>query len=194
MVRGASDEFYLGRFLEINGMSIGQVTLVNVTRAQSFDLLARGDVDALCAIQPQIYLLERELVNNAVTWPAQSGQLDYFNIVAKDTWVATHPKTIERLLTSLVQAEDFMMRHPDRAESIIQERLQYDEAYFRAVWPEHDFTVSLDQSLILAMEDETRWLISNSLTVETNVPNFLQYVYTDGLKAVRRGAVGISGK
>jgi len=61
------------------------------------------------------------------------------------------------------------------------------------VWFQNQFSLSLDQSLILAMEDEARWMISNSLTTEKTVPNFLDYIYPDGLSAVKPGAVRIAG-
>jgi len=41
------------------------------------------------------------------------------------------------------------------------------------------------------MEDEARWMISNRLTTEKTVPDFLDYISADGLKAVRPEAVNI---
>ena len=61
------------------------------------------------------------------------------------------------------------------------------------VWSQNQFSLSLDQSLILAMQDEAQWLISNNLTNATTVPNFINYVYRDGLKSVKPGAVNIIG-
>ena len=57
--------------------------------------------------------------------------------------------------------------------------------------PENRFSLSIDQSLILAMEDEARWMISNKLTGEKQVPNFLDYIWDDGLKAIKPEAVNI---
>jgi NitT/TauT family transport system substrate-binding protein len=59
------------------------------------------------------------------------------------------------------------------------------------VWPRYQISLSLDQSLILAMEDEARWMIANDLTNETQVPNFLDSIYIDGLEAVKPDAVNI---
>jgi NitT/TauT family transport system substrate-binding protein len=59
------------------------------------------------------------------------------------------------------------------------------------VWPQYTRSLSLDQPLITAMEDETRWMISNNLTTEKQVPDFLNYIYEDGLKAVKPEAVKI---
>jgi hypothetical protein len=41
------------------------------------------------------------------------------------------------------------------------------------------------------MEDEARWMIRNNLTTEKQVPDFLDYIREDGLKAVKPEAVNI---
>jgi NitT/TauT family transport system substrate-binding protein len=59
------------------------------------------------------------------------------------------------------------------------------------VWHENNFSLSLDQSLIVAMEDDARWMIKNKLTTEKQIPDFVNYIYVDGLKAVKPEAVKI---
>jgi NitT/TauT family transport system substrate-binding protein len=56
-------------------------------------------------------------------------------------------------------------------------QLNYTLEYLELVWPDHKFTLSLDQSLVLIMEDEGRWLIANNLTNATSVPDFQNYIY-----------------
>jgi hypothetical protein len=41
------------------------------------------------------------------------------------------------------------------------------------------------------MEDEARWMIKNKLTSEKKVPDFINYIYVDRLKAVKPEAVNI---
>jgi len=69
--------------------------------------------------------------------------------------------------------------------------LKFDEAFTETIWSENQFSLSLDQSLVTAMEDEARWMIKNNLTKEKQVPDFLNYIYVDGLKAVKPEAVNI---
>jgi NitT/TauT family transport system substrate-binding protein len=94
-------------------------------------------------------------------------------------------------MKSLAQAEDYLISHPDETKAIVRERMNIDNAYMEVVWPRYQISLSLDQSLILAMEDEARWLVDNNLTPENEVPNFLDYIYEDGLKAVKPEAVNI---
>ena len=62
------------------------------------------------------------------------------------------------------------------------------------VWSQNQFSLSLDQSLIVAMEDEARWMIKNDLTTEKQVPNFVDHIFTKMvLKQVKPEAVNIIG-
>ncbi len=98
---------------------------------------------------------------------------------------------ISRFLKSLVQAEDYIIHNPAAAQAILRHWLKYDEALTETIWAEHRFTVSLDQSLITAMEDEARWMIKNRSTTEKSVPDFLNFIHVDGLKAIKPQAVNI---
>jgi len=77
------------------------------------------------------------------------------------------------------------MNHPIEAEAILQKRLHLKDSYVKSIWLRNQFSLSLDHSLILAMEDEARWMIQNKLTDEKTVPNFLDYINESGLKAVK---------
>jgi NitT/TauT family transport system substrate-binding protein len=74
---------------------------------------------------------------------------------------------------------------------MVQKRLQYDDDYMNLVWPQISLSLSLDYSLLTAMEDEARWMIANSLTSQTQVLDFTRYMYIDGLKSVKPETVNI---
>ncbi len=185
-------EFYLGRFLELKGMNIKQVTLVNINPQQSAEVLVNGEVDAVITWQPNAKAVEDRLGSGVVKWPAQSQQAGYAAIISTTNWITGRPELINRLLKSLNQADEYLINHPAEARAIIQKRLQYDNTFMAEVWQEHQFSLSLDQSLVVAMEDESRWEISNNLTTEKTVPDFMNYIYPDGLKAVKPDAVNIT--
>jgi NitT/TauT family transport system substrate-binding protein len=98
---------------------------------------------------------------------------------------------VKRFLKSLAEAEDYLMHHPDEAKAIVRKRLNYDDSYMARIWPQHRFSLSLDQTLIVAMKDEAQWMINNNLTSEKAIPDFMNNIYLDGLMAVRPGAVSI---
>ena len=192
---GTAAHFYLGRLLELNSMNINDITLVDLKTPEEWvNAVADGDIDAVVTAQPYANSARDRLGTNATMLSAQAGQFLNALVISSEAWLAQHPGLAERFLQSLAQAEDYLKSHPAEAKDIVMEGLSLDAPYMETVWSQNQFSVSLDQSLILAMEDEARWMISNKLTSETTVPNFLDYIYVDALKAVKPEAVKIAGE
>ena len=185
------NEFYLGRFLGLNGIDMKDIAPVDIRPGQIVDAIAGGDVDAIIGWQPYIsQILEKE-GNSLVVWPAQSGQAAYGVLVCSRGWLAQHADAVKRFLKSLAEAEDYLLHHPEEAKAIVRNRLNYDDSYMARIWPQHRFSLSLDQTLIVAMKDEARWMINSNLTSEKIIPDFVNYIYVDGLKAIKPEAVNI---
>ena len=189
--RGTIGEFYLGRFLTLHGMDLRDVTQVNVLPRQSADAISAERLDAIVCWQPYASEIMSGKGDTVVAWPAQSGQLTHAVIVARNGWIAGNPGLVVRLLRSLDMAAEYTASHPAESQAIVQERLNLSDTYLASAWPENHFGLSLDQSLVLAMEDEARWMIANNMTNATAVPDFIRYMYTDGMEAVKPGSVNI---
>lgn len=192
---GTIAHFYLGRFLELNGISIIQdVTLVDLkTPAEWVNAVVNGSVDAVATAQPSVELAKEGLGDNAVVWSIQSSQPLYAQAIATTSWIESHPELVVRFLRSLLQVEGFALNHPIETKEIIVKHLDLSDAYVERMWSQNQFSLSLDQSLILAMQDESQWLIQNSLTTATATPDFSDHLYQNGLKSVKPGAVNIIG-
>ncbi|MBI5035374.1 MAG: NrtA/SsuA/CpmA family ABC transporter substrate-binding protein [Chloroflexi bacterium] len=184
-------EFYLGRFLDLNGMNIQQVTLVNVSPPDSVNALVNATVDAVIVWQPNVRAIEDRLGNGLIKWKAQKEQFAYCTLMSTDKWISGHLELVKRFLNALIQAENFYQSRAKQAQSIVQKRLEYDDAYMAVIWQEHQISISLDQSLILALEDQARWMIRNNLTDEKTTPNFLDYISEKTIQALKPQAVNI---
>jgi NitT/TauT family transport system substrate-binding protein len=184
-------EFYLGRTLELNGINLSQVTLVDVRSTDSEKALVNKEVDAVVTWEPFVTSINEHLAEDVFALPIQSGQLAYWNLVSSPEWINSHAEIIKRLVMSLTQAENYMSSHEKEAKNTLQKRMNWIDTQIPGIWTRNQFSVSLDQPLILAMEDEARWMISNNLTTEKTVPNFLDYIYEEALKAVKPEAVKI---
>jgi NitT/TauT family transport system substrate-binding protein len=51
--------------------------------------------------------------------------------------------------------------------------------------------VTLTQVLLITLEDETRWAIKSKLVEKSKMPNYIDFIYVDGLQAVKPEAVRI---
>ena len=188
---GGIGEFYLGRFLELHGLKMGDLKLVNIKMTAATEAVARDEVDAVMVTQPNSYEVEKRLGAGGITWPAQSSQPVHIIMASKSDWIEAHPKLAIQFLKALSQAEDFVISHPAETKKTLRKLLNYNDAYVEANWRGHQFSLSLDQSLITAMEDEARWMIGGNLTPEKQVPDLLKYIYVDGLAAAKPDAVNL---
>lgn len=188
---GTSGEFYLTRYLALHGINMTDVTLVHVPPGNYTEAIANGSVDAVLAWDPHVDAIRKRLGSGAVVWPAQSGQLGYWNVLVRDGWAEQHPETVARFLRSIDQAVDYVIYHPADAKAILQKGTDFDDAYIDTVWNSTHYSLSLDASLITAMEDEARWMINNNLTEVKTVPDFPKNFYLDGLRSIKPGSVNI---
>ena len=190
---GTANQFFLGRFLEINGLNQSKITLVNLNFAETPNALANGTVDAVVTNPPYVNQIQTLLNNNTRVWPLQSNQFGYFEATCSKNWANVHPDLIERFFKAIVQAESFNINHQDQAIALVAKDLNYTETYTASVWGDYQYSVGLDQSFVLLMQEEGRWLIRNNLTNVTSIPDFLNFIYADGLKSVKPQAVNILG-
>jgi len=97
ITRGASGEFYLGRFLDLHGMNIRDVALVDISPSQYTQAIANGSIDALLT---GIYInqIQEQLGKNIVSWPVQSDQDSYWVVSCRSDWAAGHPEAINMFL------------------------------------------------------------------------------------------------
>jgi ABC-type nitrate/sulfonate/bicarbonate transport system substrate-binding protein len=155
------------------------------------EAIANGSVDAVVTWEPYVSRIQEQHPNGTISWSVQSSQAVYSVLICRNDWIKQHPDLVRRVLNSLAEADGYMVLHPAETKAILQKRYNYDDAYVERVWPENQFSLSLDQSLVTALEDEGRWMINNNLTIEKTLPDFRDDIYTKGLEDVKPEAVNI---
>lgn len=189
---GTIAHYFLGRFLTLNDIKMDEVTLMDLkTPKEWVDAVVNGTVDAVATAQPSVELAKNGLGANAVVWHLQSNQPLYAQAIASKNWLNDHPELCIQFLKALYQAEKFVSDHPYDAKTIVKQQMNVSDAYIETIWQQNQFSLSLSMPLIFAMESEARWLITNQLTHTSEVPEFVNYVYKEGLTAVKPEAVDI---
>lgn len=191
VTRRTTAEFYLGRLLDLNGMNLGDVTVVNVPRPQNAEAVVNGSVDAIVTATREVDSITALLGGNAVAFSAQSDQPVYVLLVCDSEWLAAHPRETERLLRALAAADEYILANPADARAIAGRRANLSEETMAAVWPNHRFALSLERSLLTAMNDEARWAIANNLTPATEPSDFREQIDTTALARVRPDAASV---
>lgn len=188
---GTIMHFFLHTVLVSNGLTEKDATLVFKNIEELPNALAAGEVDAISVREPRTDAAERLLGRNAVVFSLPGLYTKMINVVASANFIKEKPGVIKRLIRGLLKAEEFAKKNPGQAIQIVSESLGTNKAELSAIWPELNLTVSLNQRLLLSLEEQARWAIRSRLTDITQVPNYLNFIYSDALKEVKPDAVTI---
>lgn len=188
---GTTADFYIEAFLGTQGIAREDIRIVDIKAEELPDALAKGDVDAISAFNPYLILAQLQLGDGGIVFSDENLYTSTFNVAAHQDFIRNNQNKVNKVLRALIKAEEFVRDNPEEAQKIVADFCRMDVTLVRRIWAETDFQVALNQSLVLAMEDESRWAIKNGLTRKAKVPNFLDFIYFDGLKSVRPQAVRI---
>ena len=188
---GTSAEFFLGRFLAFNDLAWQGVDIVDVLPPDLDTALVAGRVDAVMVWEQWAEKLKKQFGDQINNWPGQSGQKYYWLLVTTDAFLQSRGEVVERLFRALDQAEKFLKNHPSESIKIIAQRTGLNPATVKAASTRNRCALSFDQSLLIILEDEARWMIKHNLTTQTGVPNYLDYMKAEALFRVNPQAVTI---
>jgi NitT/TauT family transport system substrate-binding protein len=191
LMRKSSSEFFLDRLLAMEGIPSQDVKIFNLSPSQQVEAITRGELDAVVIWQPFNRQILQALGTNAVIFSAQSKQDFYWLLISKNKLIHEQPEVVRRFLSALLMAENFVKGNETESKKIAMRRLGFDMPYLESIWKNNKFNVSLPQGLLLTMEDQARWLISSGLTKKTEIPDFLDFVYMQGLETLKPEAVSI---
>jgi NitT/TauT family transport system substrate-binding protein len=189
--KGTAAEFYLGRYLTLNGMDIRDVTVKNLGPADLVTSVVSGDSDAAIIWEPYVYRIEQQLGRNGTTWPAQSGQRFYWVTYTTDDMIRDRPGVTRDYLRSLNDADSFLYSHEPEAKEILMKHVNMSDDYIDVLWEKNQYVLSLDQGLVLAMEDEARWMKNENMTGGNDPPSYLDMISQDPMREIKPSAVTI---
>lgn len=188
---GSAMHFFLHLFLIKNGLSDKDVNISFIKIEELPKVLVGAEVDAITAREPTISETKKLLQDNVIVFAEPKIYRSTDFLVVLNDLINNKPEVIERILRALIKAEEFEKAHPEQSVKIVSKKLGINESDMPDILNEITLEVSLDQSFLIALEDEARWAIKNNLTNKTEIPNYLDYIYADGLKSVKPEAVNI---
>ncbi|HEY9100571.1 NrtA/SsuA/CpmA family ABC transporter substrate-binding protein [Chitinimonas sp.] len=186
-----SGHFALNALLNRQKLAPSDVTIQNYTPAELAPALLNGEVDAIATWEPILDTSLKELGNNGTAFYGQDVYTSLYNIAGKRDYITGNPELIKKVLHALSRGTRLCSEAPEEARTLLAAETKSDPAKMKAAWSSYRFNLTLDQGLIMALEDEARWAMKNNLTSATEMPNYLDYIYRDGLEAIAPTAVTI---
>ena len=194
LVAGTTADYFLHIYLTTAYIGPDDLQIVNYQTEALVDALVAGEVDAISTWAPFTTAAAGRLGDNAVVLDEPGLYTMTWNMVATPQTAARDGEAIQRFLRAIIRANEFISHHGDEAQAITARSVAMDPAVVRNEWGNYAPTAVLDQSLVLLLEDQARWMTRGAVGETSQVPNFLEWIHAGALKAVRPEAVRIAGR
>ena len=191
LTQGTSGEYMAGHFLLRHGISLDQVTLVNLRPTELLAALQEDRIDAVSSWGTYVYAIKEQLGDQGVLFTIDESQGSYFLLLAKRNWIDTHAEQARRIVQAFVWAADYARQYRDEAIAAMIKRFDYLPDYGRYIWDQHTYRVEMPQALLSSMEEQARWLLQNRLISPQPIPNMLLLLRPEIMNAVHRTGVSL---
>lgn len=176
--------FFLRLFLLQNSINENDVTLKYMTPSELPAALIKGEIDAFSMRNPFIDEVKKQMPGKVIEFMEPNIYTQFFNLIASKQFIATNTSEIIKILDALLKAEAYLDRHPGKAQSIVAEQLDIPLSSLEKEWPVYSFNVSLQQSMLLTLEDQARWILGKQVGEKKSIPNYLNYIHVDCLNTI----------
>ncbi len=197
--RGSAVHFFLSSFLLDAGLTEKEVEIRFLEVEELAPAFGRGEVDAISMRDPVLEQAEalagRE---NTVRFCVPGLYTKSYNLVGWQDYYPRHPEVIEGVLRALERAAALAREDPARAQHILNARLQLDPKHLAQLWSGVDFRLSLNQALLVSLQEEARWaatagIVEKGVGQPHRVPDLLGMIDVRPLQKVLSQAVGLVG-
>jgi len=187
-------DFFLDIYLMTHYIDPTEVTLVDLSPDRIVDTLLKGEIDAVSTWSPHIFELQTTLGDNFLVLDDPDIYTMTWNVVTTRDLVRIHSDLLEKFLRALLKANEFIESSPARARAIAAKHIGDYGRFFANEWKNYSFTLTLDQSLILNLEDQARWMLKEKGRSTVRIPNFLDAISPRSLSHLSPELVRIVGE
>jgi NitT/TauT family transport system substrate-binding protein len=188
--KGTISNFFLDQFLKKNHIPAENLTIIDISHAKIADALKRGDIDAFAG-SDVAYLKGRQAIDDqqkiVFTEPGLTNHAAC--LVVRKEWLAANPGVAHSVLKALLRAEKELSQNSEELTKMLSQKLNIRHDDLKSIIAEQHNRVSLDQVLLLALEDEARWMRENGVVKAKAVPNYLRFLDPSVLKGISPSAV-----
>lgn len=188
---GTNAQFFIDTVLLAHAVEKSAVTILDIKPDAMVETLKNGDVDAVTVWNPDLAKLQQLFGDRVVTLYDEGIFVYRFLLIGKQEYIDKHPKEIQKILLALDDANKFIHRNPNPSQLLVGNALGMDSMYLHKTFDPNDFGLALDQTLLLALSDQTRWAIKQGLIAREPIPNYLNYIRQEALETVMPNAIKI---
>lgn len=187
----STGHYFLESFLSHYDILLKDIDLKDVNASQLKTKFLSGELDAITSWEPHIHDAKTAMSKDSLTLlisPTPFRKDFYFT--TSRSYAKEKSLHVRQFLKAVIEAEDYIKQNPNEAQEIISTRLKSELALIKRIWHSFNFEISLEQSILVNLENEAIW--AKELTENNGtIPNYLNYIYIEPLRAVKPFGVNI---
>lgn len=168
-----------------------ELEIIDSPPAEMSKMLADGRLDAISSWSNYIFEARQLLGDDFIDIPTSKAYRIAINMAAAKELTNSKPEVIEKVVRGLLRAEKFLDDSPEESRRLLAEILNQDLHFIERDWDHLNFSLTLDQLLIITMENEASWAIRYNYIEKKRVPNYLDFIYYQALEKEKPEAVTI---
>jgi NitT/TauT family transport system substrate-binding protein len=189
--KGTLSHFFLDQFLKKNHIPPEKLTVVDLLHSDMAAALQRGDIDAFAGTDFAYLKGSRAIGAGGVTFSEPGLTTHAASLVVKADWLRDNQPAARGLLKALIAAEKELAGDPDAVAARLANEHQMRQEDLKSVMALQSNSVTLDQVLILSLEDQARWMQETGLEKGKGTPNYLKFLSPSILRDLRPESVNL---
>ncbi|MFZ3285673.1 MAG: NrtA/SsuA/CpmA family ABC transporter substrate-binding protein, partial [Telluria sp.] len=191
LTMGTNSPYFLEATLQANRMHAADLSLRDMQVDAYIAAFKGGEIDAAVVFQPYLAQLQRDMGQAISVFFGEDVYAFRFLLVGQPAYIQSHPQEVQRVLNALIQAKAAIHADPTGTGAMVAKAVGIAPELMATLFDPQDYDVTLDQGLLLALDDQTRWAIKSGLAKPGQVPNYLHHLAYRDLEAVSPSAVRI---
>ncbi|MBU2513513.1 ABC transporter substrate-binding protein [bacterium] len=193
MVPGTISEILIDLLLAYHKILSSEVTMKAYKGHELPGALKLNEVDAISVWEPHAYHALNLLPEMSIRISTSQVYRIAVNMAVMNDFANRHPEVLIKVIRALDKAIKYMNTETDQSQAILARKLDMDRDLVNQFWQEIDYKLSLDQLLVLTMENEARWVSKQSEPAK-ELPNYLDYIIYQPLETFDPEAVTLIRK
>lgn len=190
-VFGINAQFFLYALILSSGLNETEIEVINFKPFELSDALKNGKVDAITAWNPELARLESQISENYSVIYGKELFVSRYILVGKRAYLDTHQAEVKKVLTALQQSVQFIQEHSAQAEALVGKSISLEPALLARIFDPKDYFLTLDQTLLLSLSEQSRWAVKSGIVKSKTTPNYLEFIHPRALEQVSPTAVKI---
>jgi NitT/TauT family transport system substrate-binding protein len=189
LTMGTNLTYFLDALLQVNGVANDTVVWTDLGIDALYADFAGGRLDAAVMFQPYLKRIENEMGDRVQVFYGEDVYAFRLILAGRPGWIDSHPDAVRSVLKALIAATNSIQAKPEQARKVVGPMIGMDDAILAQLFDPEDFAVSLDQAMLLALDDQTRWAMKEHFIIRQPMPNYLDAMRYNYLKSVLPDAV-----